>query len=114
MSHYTEIGGQASARNGEVCPIETRGLASGICDTWVCDTWAGNAMPASAMPAPEEPGPAISVKAECLGKLMVRRCRPRRLDKRVVARRPMMLVKRRLVAPLPQKLFGGREIIART
>lgn len=109
MSHYTEIGGQPSARNGEVCPNESLGLASGI-----CNARAGSAMADSALPAPEEPAPAKTNKAKRLGKLTVRRCRPRRLDKRVVARRPMMLVKRRLVAPMAHALISGREIIART
>jgi hypothetical protein len=104
VSHYTEIGGQPSARNGEVCPLETLGLVPGACE----------ARAGGAMPAPEQPAPSKTTKVKRLGKLIVRRCRPRRLDKRVVARRPMMLVKRRLVAPLHHNLFHGREIIART
>ena len=49
-----------------------------------------------------------------LGKLMAFRPKPRRLDARVVKRRPMMLVKRRPWCALPVGLLTGREIIARS
>lgn len=106
MSHYTENGGQPSARNEEACLLDSLGLASGTCEARASCSALGL--------SPEEQVPAKTVRVRCLGKLMVRRCRPRRLDKRVVARRPMMLVKRRLVARMPHALFSGREIIART
>lgn len=48
-----------------------------------------------------------------LGKLQIRRVRPRRLDARVLKRRPLMVVKRRPWGPPPQERIAGREIIAR-
>lgn len=60
-----------------------------------------------------EPGERAARSAR-LGKLAVGRTRPRRLDARIVRRRPMMLVKRRPWGPVPQRRLAGREIIARS
>jgi hypothetical protein len=49
-----------------------------------------------------------------IGKVVAYRPRPRRLDIRIVSRRPMMVVKRRPWGPPPVGLVCGREIIART
>lgn len=48
-----------------------------------------------------------------IGKLTAYRPKPRRLDKRILTRRPLMLVKRRPWAPPPTGRVTGREIIAR-
>lgn len=49
-----------------------------------------------------------------IGKLHAARPKPRRLDARIVKRRPMMLVKRRLGRASVFGRLSGREIIART
>lgn len=49
-----------------------------------------------------------------IGKLMARRPAPRRLDARIVTRRPMMLVKRRQGRVPFVGRISGREIIARS
>ena len=48
-----------------------------------------------------------------IGKLLAHRPRPRRLDARIVTRRPMMLVKPRPWSASPIGRIAGREIIAR-
>jgi len=48
-----------------------------------------------------------------IGELKARRPAPRRLDARIVTRRPMVLVKRRPGCVPFVGRFGGREIIAR-
>lgn len=48
-----------------------------------------------------------------IGKLIAYRPRPRRLDSRIVKRRPMMVVKRRPWGKPPEGRIFGREIIAR-
>lgn len=48
-----------------------------------------------------------------IGKLVAYRPRPRRLDARIVKRRPMMVVKHRPCCAPPPGLVRGREIIAR-
>jgi hypothetical protein len=56
----------------------------------------------------------MPVRPGFFGKLRIRPPKARRLDVRIVKRRPLMLVKRRPQGPVPKTRFSGREIIART
>lgn len=62
-----------------------------------------------------DPVPAVTEAAGTrLGRLAIGRVRPRRLDARIVRRRPMMLTKARARGPAPSAPVKGREIIARS
>jgi len=106
VRHYTEFGGQPAAREREYCLLEP--------------TDAGPP-PENELPRrPGAPDPAsicallrLCPSTHRLGELRVAFSKPRRLDVRIVSRRPMMLVKRRLISLLPRRRVQGREITAR-